>query len=271
MTDGERWARERLLELRRSRYGLRGWQRFLAASFERAGETRALRCREHLQVLLVSAAGLIPWIAAAASGAFLLAAVGAVWWLLVMLMLDWHLGMLDDLDRLGPANVLSLARAGAVPAVALLAEPAAAFVFLAAGITDGTDGPLARRRGEQSRLGLWLDGGTDTLLFGTAAVTAARTGSLPWWAAALVLARSAMPWPLVAHSYLIRAERPRLRPSARLPGLVVFAGLALTLFRESGELLVVSGLVLTCLASIRHVRLGELRERPVEDATRLRA
>ncbi len=254
MSDGERWTREQLAELRASRFTIRSWRRFLGASFERAAAARREKRRAHRQVLRLAAAGLAPWVAAAFLGAVPLAAAGAAWWLLVVLMLEWHLGMLDRLDRLGPANLLGLARAAAVPAVLLLPEGAAAAVFIVAGATDGIDGSIARRRGETTRLGVWLDGATDTLLLIAAAVTALRAGLLPSWAAVPVLVRYGLPWPLLAASYFLRSEPPRRGVSGRLPGLAVFAGLVVAMLGGPGATLTAAGAaagVLTVLLSVR--------------------
>jgi phosphatidylglycerophosphate synthase len=104
-----------------------------------------------------------------------------------------------------------------------------AAVLIAAGATDAIDGRLARIRGEETRLGLWLDGGADALMLSAAAVGAARHDLLPWWAAALVLGWHGLQALAVALAYLLWAQSPRRAASAwaRVPGLVLFAGLAL--------------------------------------------
>jgi phosphatidylglycerophosphate synthase len=254
VSDGERWTREQLVALHRARFTPRGWRSFLGASFERAAQARHEQRRAHRQLLRIAAAGLVPWVVAAALGAAPAAVVGAAWWLLVVLMVDWHLGMLDGLGRLGPANVLGLARAAAVPAVLLLSGGAAAAVFVAAGVIDGIDGALARRRDETTRLGVWLDGATDTLLLIAAAAAALRAGLLPWWAAAAVIVRYGLPWPLVAASYFFRAEPPRRQVSGRLPGLAAFAGLSIAMLGGPGAPLAAAGAgagVLVLLPSVR--------------------
>ena len=61
-------------------------------------------------------------------------------------------------------NTLTWLRICAIPLVALLfympypwADPAAGLMFALAGITDSLDGYLARRLGQTSRLGAFLD------------------------------------------------------------------------------------------------------------------
>jgi phosphatidylglycerophosphate synthase len=233
VTEGEAWTREILRELRAGNYRPEAWIRFLARSFERARATRQVRRHEHRQVLLVGACGLTAWIGVAAFDRSLSLA-GGFWWLFVVAMLDWHLGMLEDnqgrpLRRLGLSNLLSLARAAVVPALPVASPALVAAILIPAGLTDAVDGPLARRRGEETRLGVWLDGSADALVLSAATVGAARHDLLPWWAAALVLGRHALQAFAVALAYFVPAQSP-LRSafvSARAPGLVLFAGLAL--------------------------------------------
>jgi phosphatidylglycerophosphate synthase len=233
VTAGEAWARDLLEELRAHRYRRQAWVRFLAQSFARARATRSERAREHRQTLLVGAAGLVVWAAVGGLQPWL-ALAGTAWWLLAIAMVDWHLGMLEDesgrpLHRLGPANLLSLARAAVVPLVPVAAPALLAAILIPAGATDAIDGPLARARNEQTRLGAWLDGGGDVFLLSAAAVGAARHDLLPWWAAALVLGRYGLQALAVALAYFVRAQSPRRAASGsgRAPGLALFAGLAL--------------------------------------------
>jgi len=240
VTEGEAWAEELLRELRSRRYRPRAWTCFLATSFARARAVRQQRRREHRQALLVGAAGLTGWVAVAPVRPWL-ALAGALWALLVTAMLDWHLGMLetDDgrpLHRLGLPNLLTLARAATVPALLVVSPTVLAILLIPVGVSDGIDGPLARRRGEETRLGAWLDGSVDTLVLSAAAVGAARHGLLPWWATALVATRYALPWLVVAFAYFVRAAPPSRvgRISGKAPGLVVFAGLVLAALRLPG-------------------------------------
>jgi CDP-diacylglycerol--glycerol-3-phosphate 3-phosphatidyltransferase len=240
MTEGEAWAEELLRELRAGRYRPRAWRRFLSESFARAHAVRHERSREHRQALLVGAAGLIAWVAVVPVRPWL-ALAGALWALLATAMLDWHLGMLEDNDgrplhRLGVPNLLTLVRAATLPALPVVPPTLLAMLLVPVGITDALDGPLARRRGEETRLGTWLDGGVDTLVLSAAAVGAARHGLLPWWLTALVATRYALPWLVVAFAYFVRAAPPSRvgRISGRAPGLVLFAGLVLAALRLPG-------------------------------------
>jgi phosphatidylglycerophosphate synthase len=268
VTEGEAWARELLRELRTDGYRARAWLRFLARSFERARRTRWQRRREHRQVVLVGAAGLAVW-ASVASLRPWLALAGGLWWLLAIAMLDWHLGMLEDehgrpLHRLGLPNLLSLARVAVVPVLPIASPGTLAAIVVAAGLIDGIDGPLARRRQEETRLGVWLDGGADTLALSAAAVGAARHGLVPWWAATLVLGRQALPWLVVSLAYFVRTVPPSwTRPVwGKAPGLVLFAGLVLAAFRLPwGVALVAAGSV-GALATLAATLVRARRLRP---------
>jgi CDP-diacylglycerol--glycerol-3-phosphate 3-phosphatidyltransferase/cardiolipin synthase len=87
---------------------------------------------------------------------------------------------IQDLETRMPWNVpntLTLLRIGAIPLIVLLfympypwADPAAGLLFAAAGITDSLDGYFARRLGQTSRLGAFLDPVADKLIVAVALV-----------------------------------------------------------------------------------------------------
>lgn len=99
--------------------------------------------------------------------------------------------------RIGsPANLLGLARIAATPvviALMLLGAPGtgiAAFVlFGLAAWTDFFDGWLARRRGEVSALGVFMDLTADKVLVGGVLVAMVEVGLLPTWIVATILVR----------------------------------------------------------------------------------
>jgi cardiolipin synthase len=223
-----RWTRETLAELRASQFRPRAWLRFLAKSFERAAELRREHWRAHRQSLALGAGGLVVWTSVAVAGEPALAAIGAGWWLLTMLMLNWHLGLLErpdgsPLPSLGVANILSLGRLGLVPVLPVLKPELLATALIVAGVTNALDGYLARRRREETRLGFWLDGVADALVLGTAAVLL-----LPLWAVVIVLARFALPAAAFTVSYFWLLERPPATfDRARVLGIALWAGLVL--------------------------------------------
>jgi CDP-diacylglycerol---glycerol-3-phosphate 3-phosphatidyltransferase len=74
-------------------------------------------------------------------------------------------------------NVLTWIRIAAIPLVVVAfylhahwADPAAGLIFAAAGVTDTLDGYLARKLGQTSRLGTFLDPVADKLIVATALV-----------------------------------------------------------------------------------------------------
>ena len=248
---GETWTTEVLGALRAARFRPVAWIRFLACSFERAAEARSRRRREHLQLLLVGGAGVAGWAAVGAVGHVWLALAGAAWVALLVAMVDWHLGMLEDdtgraLRGIGLPNWLAVARGGVVPLLVVLPPVWLVVVLVPAGLGDVVDGRLARARGETSRMGIWLDGGIDAFVLGAAAIGAARDGLVPWWAAALVLFRHSVQWAVLVAAFFVRAEPPPREGfvPAKLPGLVLFAGLVLAVLGVGfGVVLVVLGAV----------------------------
>jgi phosphatidylglycerophosphate synthase len=272
VTEGETWTRDVLRELRADSYSPAAWVRFLARSLERARVARIEHGREHRQAVLAGVVCLAAWAAVAAVRPWL-ALAGALWWLLVVAMLDWHLGMLEDgrgrpLHRLGLPNLLSLARAAVVPVLPVASPALLAAILIPAGLTDAIDGPLARRRAEETRLGRWLDGTVDTLVLSAAAVGAARHGLLPWWAAALVLGRYLLQVLAVALGYFVSARSPwhAASVSARVPGLALFAGLVLATFEFPLTGLLVS---VGALGGIAALALTVVRIRRVEVLVRV--
>lgn len=83
-------------------------------------------------------------------------------------------------------NTLTWIRIAAIPLIVLLffmpypwADPAAGLLFAAAGITDSLDGYLARRLGQTSRLGAFLDPVADKLVVAVALVLLVSKDSRP--------------------------------------------------------------------------------------------
>ena len=89
-------------------------------------------------------------------------------------------------------NIITFARLCAVPAAVWLVLreqfPAAFWLFVAAGVSDGVDGWLARRRGPTT-VGTMLDPVADKLLLVSMYVTLAAVHQVPDWRAILVVFR----------------------------------------------------------------------------------
>ena len=99
--------------------------------------------------------------------------------------------------RIGsPANLLGIARIAATPvviALMLVGTPglgiAAFVVFAVAAFTDYLDGLVARRRGEVSALGVFMDLTADKVLVGGVLVAMVEVGLLPTWLVATIIVR----------------------------------------------------------------------------------
>ena len=95
-------------------------------------------------------------------------------------------------------NALTILRLGLIPlfvGLMLAADPAnwpAGIIFGVAGVTDQVDGFLARRWRVESPFGKVADPLADRLMIDAAAIMLLVDGRLPWYAAAVILARDAV-------------------------------------------------------------------------------
>jgi cardiolipin synthase len=96
------------------------------------------------------------------------------------------------------ANQLTLLRMFLIPAFVILVVYGylgwALTVFVTAGLTDALDGLIARRAGQKTSLGAWLDPMADKLLLVTTFVVLAMPGlglanRLPVWLTVLIISR----------------------------------------------------------------------------------
>lgn len=119
------------------------------------------------------------------------------------------------------ANQLTILRIVLVPAFVLLVVyghlGVALVVFAAAGLTDALDGLIARRAGQRTSLGAWLDPLADKLLLVTTFViltlpAVPLTNHLPLWLTALVITRDVVIVAVVAIVNLAIGPRT-FRPS----------------------------------------------------------
>jgi cardiolipin synthase len=112
-------------------------------------------------------------------------------------------------------NVITFARLCAVPgAVWLMLQhrlDLAFWIFVAAGLSDGLDGWLARVRNARSRLGAVLDPVADKALLVSVYVTLAAIGVLPDWLAILVVFRDVLIVGGVILLWLL-GQPPTIRP-----------------------------------------------------------
>lgn len=102
------------------------------------------------------------------------------------------------MTALTPANQLTLLRVALIPLFVILVIYGhlgwALIVFMIAGLTDALDGLIARRSGQKSTLGAWLDPMADKLLAVTTFVVLSMPGlglinRLPVWLTVCIISR----------------------------------------------------------------------------------
>ncbi len=267
-SEAELWARELLEQLRASYFLPHAWIRFLWASFVRAHKRRRERRRAFAQLLALTMAGFGVWALVGWLADPTLALAGGLFWLTTMLMLDWHLGMLErpdgtPINGLGLANVLDVCRVGAVPALAVLSPRWLALALLVIGTLDVLDGRIARARDEVTRLGQWLDSAVDTIVLVTGAWLLVRADVLPVWVGIVAAVRYLTPLVVVTCWYFLAARAPPRYGyvPGRYPGVVLLAGLLLAPFWEPGGVALVAIGAVSGLATFAATMLRSVRTR----------
>jgi cardiolipin synthase len=93
-------------------------------------------------------------------------------------------------------NIITIARFLAVPGIIYAlshGQMTFAFIlFVAAGVSDGIDGFIARQFNQRSELGAWLDPIADKLLLVSVYIMLGITGNLPDWLVILVVSRDVL-------------------------------------------------------------------------------
>ena len=175
------------------------------------------------------------------------------------------------METLTAANQLTLVRLMLVPCLVILVVYGfsgwALIVFVVAGITDALDGLIARRAGQRTRLGAWLDPMADKLLLvSTFLVLTApldMANRLPIWLTVLVISRDVLIVLTVAVINLA-IERRVFYPSrlGKVATLVYILTCAVTLFfnyldRPSAfvDVAIHASLVVTLVSGIHYIVL----------------
>jgi len=165
-------------------------------------------------------AGVTAWLALAAADIqpFRRAIrAGLTSWTATVVMLDWHLGMLEtehgEPRNLGPADAATLIRAWLIPAVADTPSPALCLLGFA---TDVADGQLARATAP-TRMGRDLEGLVDTCFAAAALRGAQRHDGLGAVAGGAELGRlgAGVCYALVVYFGDAEAPDPRIMHAAR--------------------------------------------------------
>src|SRR5882757_9926061 len=138
------------------------------------------------------------------------------------------------LKSLSIPNLITLARIILVPVVvwAIASEQLrlAFLLFLAAAVSDGVDGFLAKRFGMKTELGAYLDPLADKVLIVSIYVTLGITGVIPLWIVILVVSRDFMIVGAIILSWLIDKPvkiKPHIVSKANTAAQIVFACLVL--------------------------------------------
>jgi cardiolipin synthase len=131
-------------------------------------------------------------------------------------------------------NLITLARILLVPvvvwAIATGQIRLAFLLFVAAGISDGVDGFLAKRFGMKTELGAYLDPLADKVLIVSIYVTLGITGVIPLWIVILVVSRDIMIVGAIILSWLVDRPvqiKPLMVSKANTAAQIVFACLVL--------------------------------------------
>jgi cardiolipin synthase len=131
-------------------------------------------------------------------------------------------------------NLITLARILLVPVVVWTIAAGqmhlAFLLFLAAAISDGVDGFLAKRFGMKTELGAYLDPLADKALIVSIYVTLGITGVIPLWIVILVVSRDIMIVSAVILSWLVDrpvAIRPHVVSKINTAAQILFACLVL--------------------------------------------
>jgi cardiolipin synthase len=144
------------------------------------------------------------------------------------------------------ANQLTILRIALIPAFVLLVVygylGAALLVFSVAGLTDALDGLIARRAGQRTSLGAWLDPMADKLLLVTTFVVLTLpsiplANHLPLWLTVLVISRDVVIVGVVAIVNLAvgpRTFRPSLLGKATTAAFII-TSVVVMLFNYRGE------------------------------------
>jgi len=170
-------------------------------------------------------------------------------------------------------NLLTLARIAACPILVLLLYEhnydLALYLFIAAGITDGLDGYIAKQFNYVSNLGKVLDPMADKLLIGSTYIMLAILGDIPFWLVVLVMFRDLV----IVVGYLIIAvmvQTVSVRPtwSSKVNTFLQISLMVSVLLEKSAILsvpiivdaLILGVLVTTVISGIQYVWLWGIRQ-----------
>ena len=175
------------------------------------------------------------------------------------------------MTALTPANQLTLLRMLLIPAFVILVVYGllgwALVAFVVAGVTDGLDGLIARRSGQKTQLGAWLDPMADKLLLVTTFIVLTLPGlglsnRLPVWLTVLIISRDVV---IVITVMIVNLAMGPRTFSPSVYGKVATATYILTavvamLFNYLGyhsafvDLFIYASLLITLVSSFHYIR-----------------
>lgn len=156
-------------------------------------------------------------------------------------------------------NLITIARLISVPLIVVMMGQErwglAFLLFLAAGISDGVDGFIARRFNMRSEFGAYLDALADKALLVSIYITLSVTGVLPGWLAILVVSRDLMIISAIMVSRLMErplAIKPMFVSKLNTGAQIVFAAqvLGMKAFDLDAPTLDIIGMVLVAALTI---------------------
>ena len=113
-------------------------------------------------------------------------------------------------------NLLTAIRLALTPLIALAIVDGkygrALLLFFAAGVSDAFDGFLARKLGETTRFGAYLDPVADKILLASIYLSLGFAGAIPWWMVGIVFGRDLLILSMVTWGLLFTSVR-RFPPS----------------------------------------------------------
>jgi len=200
------FVEEYLVDLRREGYTPAAWRRYLDRSFRLARESAFERPAMLRSIALAGVLGFLVLLGVSlavtfGAGAGLSVEIFGQCGLMLLVgvaIMAGHVRLLirpdgTAVERLNPANLLTLSRLVAIPAMLALVRhghlKAALVTFLLGGFTDVLDGWLARRRGDATDFGRIFDPIVDIAFHAAIFLSLHAVGLIPDWVLILVLVR----------------------------------------------------------------------------------
>lgn len=166
-----------------------------------------------------------------------------------------------------PLALVYLRMLAAAPIVLLLAAPGTAggapalTIFVLAALTDALDGPLARRLGQVTRLGTFLDPLADKILIVGTLIGLQAKGLVPAWIVLLIVARELAVTNLraiaAARGYSVGAspygKAKTIVQSAATAGLLLLLAAPSALLADSAYGLLAAAVALTVLSGVDYL------------------